>query len=66
MLGFASTASMADRGEKFGGDPWIDQPTCYGFGREPSFLGAVALLNSVDDYEKGCHTQTKHGMCMAY
>jgi hypothetical protein len=36
--------------------PWIDQSLCCGSGQEPFFLGVVDLLNSVDDYAKGCYT----------
>jgi hypothetical protein len=36
-------------------DPWIGHPSYCGLGQEPIFLGAVALLNSVDDYTKGCY-----------
>jgi hypothetical protein len=39
-------------------DPQIGQPVCCGSGREPFFSGAVALLNSIDDYEEGFYTQT--------
>jgi hypothetical protein len=55
---FALTASLVGSGEKLGTDPWINQPTCCGLCREPFFSGAVALLNSVDDYMKGCYSLT--------
>jgi hypothetical protein len=42
-------------GEKLGMDPQIGQPACYGLCQEPFFSGAVALLDSVDDYVKGCY-----------
>jgi hypothetical protein len=57
-VGFAPTASMVVLGEKLGTDPRIGQPSCCGLGREPIFLGAVALLNSIDDYVKGCYALT--------
>jgi hypothetical protein len=50
MLDFSSTTSLVGSGEKLGMDPWISQPTCCGLCREPFFSGAVALLNSVDDF----------------
>jgi hypothetical protein len=53
MLGFVPTALMVGSGEKLGTDPWIGQPACCGLYWEPFFSGAVALLNSVDDYVKG-------------
>jgi hypothetical protein len=49
---------MAVLGEKLGTDPQIGQPSCRGLGREPFFLGAVALLNSIDNYVKGCYALT--------
>jgi hypothetical protein len=52
-VGFAPTTSMVVLGEKLGMDPWIGQSSCCGLGREPFFSGAIALLNSVDDYAKG-------------
>jgi hypothetical protein len=55
-------ASMASRGEKLGGDPWISQSTCCGSGRKPFFSGAVTLLNFVDDYAKGCYTRIARDM----
>jgi hypothetical protein len=58
MHGFAPTASLVGLGEKLGTDPWIGQPTCRGLCQEPIFSGAVALLNSVDDYAKGCYMWT--------
>jgi hypothetical protein len=57
-VGFAPTASMAILGEKLGMNPCIGQPACCGLCWEPFFLGAVALLNSVDNYVKGCYTLT--------
>jgi hypothetical protein len=33
---------------------WIGQSTCCGSEQEPFFLGAMALMNSVNDYAKGC------------
>jgi hypothetical protein len=57
MLSFAPTTSMAERGEKSDGDLWINQSMCWGSRREPSFSGAVTLLNSVDDYAKCCHVR---------
>jgi hypothetical protein len=53
MPGFTPTTSMVVVGEKLGMDPWIGQPTCRGLGREPFFLGAVALSNVIDDSVKG-------------
>jgi hypothetical protein len=58
MLGFAPTASTDVLGQKLGMDPWIGQSWCWGSGQEPIFSGAVALLNSVDDYMKCCYAQT--------
>jgi hypothetical protein len=52
------TTSMTIMGEKLGVDPWIGQPSRCGSGREPFFLGAVDLFNSVDNYAKGCYAQT--------
>jgi hypothetical protein len=57
-IGYAPTASMALLGEKMGTDPWIGQPACFGLCQETFFSGAVALLNSVDDYVKGCYVLT--------
>jgi hypothetical protein len=57
-VGFTPTASMVVLGEKLGMNPRIDQPSCCGLGQEPFFSGAVALLNSVDDYAKGCYELT--------
>jgi hypothetical protein len=34
---------MAMRGEKLGGDPWIAQPTSWGYGRESLFLGSSGI-----------------------
>jgi hypothetical protein len=42
-------------GEKLGTDPRIGQPACYGLCRESFFSRAAALLDSVDDYVKGCY-----------
>jgi hypothetical protein len=58
MLGFAPTASMVGSGEKLGTFPWIGQPACFELCQEPFFSGAVALLNFVDDYVKGCYALT--------
>jgi hypothetical protein len=57
-VGFAPTALMDVLGEKFSTDPQIGQPSCCRLGREPFFSGEVALLNSVDDYVKGCYALT--------
>jgi hypothetical protein len=57
MLGFALTASMVGSGEKLGTDQRIGQPACCGLCQELFFSGAVSLLNSVDDYVKGCHVR---------
>jgi hypothetical protein len=57
-VGFTPTTSLVGLGEKLGTDPWIGQPSCYGLCREAFFSGEVALLNSVDDYAKGCYTWT--------
>jgi hypothetical protein len=57
-VGFAPTTSMVVLGEKLGTDLRIGQPSCYGLGQEPFFSGAVALLNSVDDYVKGFYALT--------
>jgi hypothetical protein len=54
-IGFAPTTSMVVLGEKLGTDPQIGQPTCCELCREPFFSVVVALLNSVDDYMKGCY-----------
>jgi hypothetical protein len=58
MIGFAPTASMAALGEKLCTYLWIGQPTCCELCWDPFFSGAVALLNSVDDYVKGCYALT--------
>jgi hypothetical protein len=58
MIDFAPTASLAVLGEKLGTDPRIGQPACCGLCQEPFFLGAATLLNSVDDYAKGCYALT--------
>jgi hypothetical protein len=57
-VGFAPTSSMVDLVEKLDTDPRIGQSSYCGLGQEPFFLGAVALLNSVDDYAKGCYMRT--------
>jgi hypothetical protein len=57
-IGFAPTTSIAILGEKLGTDPRIGQPACWGLSREPFFSRAVALLNSIDDYAKGCYVLT--------
>jgi hypothetical protein len=49
ILGFAPTTSLVGSVEKLGTDPWIGQPARCGLCREPFFLGAVGLLNSVND-----------------
>jgi hypothetical protein len=58
MIGFAPTTSMVVLGEKLGTDLRIDQSACCGLCQEPFFSGAVALLNSIDDYVKGCYALT--------
>jgi hypothetical protein len=58
MLGFAPTALLVGSAEKLGMNLWIGQPVCYGLCQEPFFSGAVALLNSVDDFAKGCYMWT--------
>jgi hypothetical protein len=58
MLGFALTASLVGLGEKLDTDPQINQSVYCGLCREPFFSGAVVLLNSVDDYVKGCYMWT--------
>jgi hypothetical protein len=55
---FAPTDSMTVLGEKLGMDPQIGQLACCGFYREPFFSGAVALLNSIENYAKGCYVLT--------
>jgi hypothetical protein len=57
-FGFAPTTSMVALGEKVGIDLWTDQPSCCGLDRKPFLSGVVDLLNSVDDYAKGCYTRT--------
>jgi hypothetical protein len=47
-----STASLVGSVEKLGADPRISQSSCCGLCREPFFLGAVTLSNSVDDAQK--------------
>jgi hypothetical protein len=62
-VGFAPTASLVGSGEKLGTDPWIGQSSCCGLCWEPFFFsGAVTLLNSVDDYTKGCYALTTWDM----
>jgi hypothetical protein len=58
MLGFAPTTSLVGPGEKLGTAQRIGQPACSGLCREPFHSGAVALLNSIDDYAKGCYMWT--------
>jgi hypothetical protein len=57
MLSFATAASLVGLGEKLGTNPRITQ-LGWGLCREPFFSGAVALLNSVNDYVKGCYMWT--------
>jgi hypothetical protein len=57
-VGFAPTVSLVVSGEKLGMDPRIGQPSYCGLCQEPFFSGAVALLNSVDDYVKRCYALT--------
>jgi hypothetical protein len=57
-VGFAPTTSLVGSGEKLDMDPWISQPLCCELCRELFFSGAVTLLNSVDDYTKGCYALT--------
>jgi hypothetical protein len=57
-VAFAPTASMAVLEEKLGIDLWIGQPMCCGLCQDPFICGAVALLNSVDHYVKGCYALT--------
>jgi hypothetical protein len=54
ILTFAPTASLVVSGEKLDMDPRISQLVCCGLCWEPFFSEAVALLNYVDDYVKGC------------
>jgi hypothetical protein len=49
---------MVALGEKLGMDPRIGQPSDYGLGREPYFLGTVALSIAVDEFTKGCYALT--------
>jgi hypothetical protein len=58
MLGFTPTASLIGLGGKLGTDSRIGQPTCCGLCQEPLFSGTVTLLNSIDDYAKGCYMGT--------
>jgi hypothetical protein len=58
MPGFAPTTSLVGLGEELGMNPRIGQPTRCGLCREPFVSGAVVLLNSVDDYLKGCYMWT--------
>jgi hypothetical protein len=57
-VGFAPIASLVGSGEKLGTDPQIGQPSCCRLYREPFFSGVVTLLNSIDDYVKGCYAFT--------
>jgi hypothetical protein len=57
-VGFGPTASLIGSGEKLGMDPRISLPVSCGLCQEPFFLVAVTLLNSVDDYAKGCYALT--------
>jgi hypothetical protein len=57
-VGFAPTTSTAVLGEKLGTDLWIGQLACYGLCQEPFFSGAVALLNSINDYTKSFYALT--------
>jgi hypothetical protein len=57
-VAFAPTALFVGSGEKLDTDPRINQPSCYKLCQEPFFSGAVALLNSVDNYMKGCYALT--------
>jgi hypothetical protein len=54
-VGYAPTASLVGFREKLGMNPRIGQPSCCGLCQESFFSGAVALLNSVDDYAKCCY-----------
>jgi hypothetical protein len=58
MIGFAPTASLVGLGEKPGMDLRIGQPACCELCQEPFFSEVVALLNSVDDFAKGCYMWT--------
>jgi hypothetical protein len=58
MLDFAPTTSMVGSREKPGTNLQIGQLVLCGLCQEPFFLGAVALLNSVDDFTKGCYMWT--------
>jgi hypothetical protein len=58
MFGFASTASLVGLGEKLETDTRIGQLACCGLRREPFFSGVVVLINSVDNYVKGCYMWT--------
>jgi hypothetical protein len=57
-VGFAPTTSMVVLREKLGTKPQIGQSSCCDLSREPFFSGAVALLNSIDDYTKDCYALT--------
>jgi hypothetical protein len=57
-VSFAPTISLVGSGEKLDTDPRIGQPSWCGLCQEPFFSGAVDLLNSVDDYAKGCYALT--------
>jgi hypothetical protein len=61
-VGFVSTASLVDSGEKLDTEPRIGQSPCCGLCQEPFFSEAVALLNSVDDYVKLCYAFTVRDM----
>jgi hypothetical protein len=56
--GFIPTALMDVLREKLGTNPWIDQLSCCGLGRETFFSGAMALSIAVDDFVKGCYILT--------
>jgi hypothetical protein len=57
-VGFACTASLVGSEEKLDTNLQIDQLSCCGLCWEPFFSGAVVLLNSVNDYVKGCYALT--------
>jgi hypothetical protein len=54
MVGFALSASINVLGEKLHTDLWISQSACCELCQEPFFLGAVTLLNYIDDYVNDC------------
>jgi hypothetical protein len=56
---------MVVMGEKLGGEPHIGHLACCGLRRESFFSGAMDLLNSVDEYAKGCHVQLVMTMYMS-